>query len=86
MEVLLDQNCLSTDTKDVLNKCKTEFSKLLNSTENDISNNDPLNQFNHTDDILDAHFSVIGVTLHIISSKKGKGFCCRFNTCRCSKK
>ena len=41
MEVLLDQNCLSTDTKDVLNKCKTEFSKLLNSTENDISNNDP---------------------------------------------
>ena len=64
MEVLLDQNCLSTDTKVVLNKWKTEFSKLLNSTDDHINSNDTLHQFNHTDDVLDAHFSVVEVNVH----------------------
>ena len=61
MEVLLDQNCLSTDTKDVLAKWKNEFSNLLNSASKNINVVDPGNQFSRTDDILDAHFSILEV-------------------------
>ena len=61
MEVLLDQNCLSTNTKDVLAKWKNEFSTLLNSANNNINSVDPVNQPGRTDEILHAHFSILEV-------------------------
>ena len=74
MEVLLDQNCLSTDTKDVLAKWKNEFSNLLTSASKNINVVDPGNQFSRTDDILDAHFSILEVKNALDKAKKGKAF------------
>ena len=74
MEVLLDQDCLSTDIKDVLTKWKTEFSKLLNTAHNNIYNDDSVHQVDRTDDILDTHFSVLEVKHALDKAKKGKAF------------
>ena len=74
MEVLLDQNCFSTDTKVVLTKWKNDFSKLLNTDDNFVNNEDPVRSFDSTDDILDSHFSITEVKNALDKAKRGKAF------------
>ena len=53
---------------------KNEFSNLLYAACNKINVVDPGNQFSRTDDILDAHFSILEVTNALDKAKKGKAF------------